>query len=60
MIEKMSFRKAAKKNKFNKKCAKPMRGAVGERDSQGKHRKEFDRWMAVKKEGRKKSAHLQS
>lgn len=26
MIGKMSFRKAAKKNKFNKKCAKPMRG----------------------------------
>ena len=28
--------------------------AVGERDSQGKHGKEFGRWMAVEKEGRKK------
>ena len=34
--------------------------AVGERDSQGKHGKEFGRWMAVEKEGRKKSAYLQS
>ena len=28
--------------------------AVGERDSQGKHGEKFGRWMAIKKEGRKK------